>query len=118
MTSNTLNEAIERLRIKFLDLLRQRLVVVHTCLEKGATDAEDLEQSLFVVHKVAGSAGTLGLKHLGDVARRCEETLLHDQQTTGTISAQSRAELDRFVTFANAVLETHDQLSAQGGAGR
>ncbi|HBZ44605.1 MAG TPA: hypothetical protein DEO85_16845 [Maritimibacter sp.] len=114
MTTDVLGAAIERLRFKFLGLLRQRLGVVRDCLDKDTPDADDLETALFVVHKVAGSAGTLDLKHLGDVARHCEESLMIDQQETGMISPRSRAELERFATFARAVLDTQRQLNRNG----
>lgn len=114
MTTDGLNAALERLRFKFLGLLRQRLIVVRDCLDKDTPEAEDLETALFVVHKVAGSAGTLGLAHLGDVARHCEESLMRDQRESGTISPRSRAELDRFATFAQAVLDNQRQLHRNG----
>ncbi|MBV7377674.1 Hpt domain-containing protein [Maritimibacter dapengensis] len=110
--SSTIDDAIGRVRGRFLDLLRERLVVIQSCMSARSSDPAELEQALFVVHKVAGSAGTLGLPNLGEVARTCEEQLLRDLHAGGTISGMGFAYLERFVDFSHSVLEAYSVPAA------
>lgn len=108
-----IDDAIARVRAKFLVMLEDRVAVVQACITARTRDAEDLELALFVVHKVAGSAGTLGLPNLGGVAQTCEAQLLRDKQLGGGITLAGYRDLERFVEYAQSVLDTYAARTEQ-----
>lgn len=65
---------LERIRARFLEMLDERL----TEMERLSKDPsrESLLASQLILHKIAGSAGTLGLADLGERARICENQII------------------------------------------
>ncbi|MGB3243803.1 MAG: Hpt domain-containing protein [Sulfitobacter sp.] len=74
---------LAKIRAKFIVLLgeRQMTIAKHAIAAwDGQTVAEvngNLEAAQYVLHQIAGSAGSLGLAEFGKVAQACEESIIN-----------------------------------------
>ena len=87
---------LDAIRARFLHLLDERRATVAAGLgELGASDtgeADALRRIQAEVHKVSGTAGTLGLTDLGSAAERCDRAILeHLRDGAPPLSAVSRS---------------------------
>lgn len=105
MRTLDVDAVLHKVRENFLRLLTERTLVVEAVLAKRSLESRDLEQVLFVVHKVAGTASTLGFSHLGEAARACEESLRGDQASDGVLSPRNKQLLAGFVCQSYQMLE-------------
>ena len=98
----------ERIRERFLDLLEERLDSLEDAMvefEFPATGRASLLRAQMILHKIAGSAGTLGFSRLGESARHCEEGIIaHLKQDHPTLDVLYR-DIGDFATQAEALLE-------------
>lgn len=69
-----LNEGLERIRYSFLNRLSGYAVDLLAFMT-APTSIETVDNALIALHKINGSAATLGFPQLGSQARRAEETL-------------------------------------------
>ena len=70
---------LERIRARFITMLVERLDELEQLCDNMYADTPDvaaLEMSKNILHKIAGSAGTLGMTTLGDAARTCENQII------------------------------------------
>lgn len=70
---------LERIRARFMDMLVERLNEIDRLCDpavSGLSPRDALEQVQMILHKIAGTAGTLGLTVLGDTARTGENTII------------------------------------------
>lgn len=68
-------QGLQLIRIKFLTMLDERLAEIFDLCEDGDVSLENrdtLLQVRSILHKIAGTAGTLGMQDLGQCARDCE----------------------------------------------
>ncbi|MBS1303884.1 Hpt domain-containing protein [Loktanella sp. SALINAS62] len=95
----TLVAAIDRLRIRFLDQYNAQhaqLIQLGLQLGEAGDDRDRTQQAKHILHRVAGTAGTLGLKRLGQAATRGEERL---HQILGQDSIDNNAARRAIVAF-------------------
>ena len=96
-------------RDRFVALLDERLdslELLRDALEQEATRASALEDIRFIVHKVAGTAGTLGFEYVGTLAARTE-SCIEDCQQNKTLWNQAAADLDIFMEEASQLSLAH-----------
>lgn len=93
---------LERIRARFLDMLVDRLTEIETLCEEPSTDS--LRQSQQILHKIAGSAGTLGLQDLGETARVCETRIIEFLDTGNMELSQVYQSLGDFAEIAEDLL--------------
>ncbi|MCV2894238.1 Hpt domain-containing protein [Lentibacter sp. XHP0401] len=71
---------LEPIRARFLKLLQERKAEIQHNLEVAAEAPDQADQALLniaaVLHKIAGTAGTLGFEQLGTRAREIENLIL------------------------------------------
>ncbi len=79
MTKMDFGATLAPIRARFLDLLEQRQEEIERNLYVALEDPDSAEGALTcitnILHKIAGSAGTLGFTELGDRARAIEYRL-------------------------------------------
>ena len=97
------------IRARFLDLLVERLTPIvaaeDACRPGASPDNHALREAQFMLHKIAGSAGSLGFTALGDSARNCEESIIAHLDH-GTVSDRDlHAMLTEFQTIAAAAVK-------------
>ncbi len=100
---------LEEIRKRFFARLTEKIVQVESAwvaLEtpNDPTTAEHLRAAEAVLHSVAGAAGTLGLKDIGNLARSCEETIIALTRRGEGSSADLRANLSDFLQISKASL--------------
>ena len=99
---------IGRIRARFLDMLPDRLNELEeffTEMQEDSLDMEALDQSQGILHKIAGTAGTLGLQELGDMARTCENNIVGLMKNGTPDLEQVFIDLGRFFAIAEEALE-------------
>ena len=73
---NGIATALQPIRARFLRLLQDHQIAIQSDLEFAIASPEQANQALTriaaVLHKIAGTAGTLGFGKLGDHAREVE----------------------------------------------
>lgn len=70
--------ALVKVRDRFLSVLPERESSISSLLnevERGGVCADCVDQAKFALHKIAGTAGTLGYGDLGRAAAACEGEL-------------------------------------------
>lgn len=99
---------IERIRTRFLELLEDRIESLEDAVvefELPATGRNNLIKAQTILHKIAGSAGTLGFDRLGESARVCEENIIsHLRDATPTLDVLYR-DISDFVTQAEHLIK-------------
>ena len=66
-----MSAGLSRVRVRFLEMLSgrlQRLDELHAAIRAGENLMASLTEAGEIAHKLAGTAGTLGFKSLGDIA--------------------------------------------------
>lgn len=104
---NTLLPGLERIRLRFLDMLVERLSdLERLCREMAKDDPQSnaLRELQSIMHKIAGSAGTLGLQDLGDTARICENQIIDHLDTGTTVLPEIYQSLGEFAEKAEYLL--------------
>ncbi|KIN63749.1 hypothetical protein Z946_2623 [Sulfitobacter noctilucicola] len=106
---------IERIKLRFLDLLQSRQGAIAQCA-LTAWEASDpdvvrnqLSEAQGILHQIAGSAGSLGFASLGQIARDCEGDIIqyvsHAHQTPVPVCVEVMESLDRFVSASQDLLQ-------------
>ena len=84
---------VERVRTRFLDMLVDQLGELAQLWSPvkldGDPDDHVLVTSSGILHKISGSAGTLGLADLGDAARACETAIISHRRADRPDDVQS-----------------------------
>jgi len=110
---------IQKVRDRFLDMLGERQTQLATHIvgtwdsRVGADVVRELEAAGSILHKIAGSAGSLGFSELGARARKCEELIvatLQGQVDCPDLSDDLLLELDAFVQL---IFETLKRAQAE-----
>lgn len=97
---------LDRIRARFIAMLDDRLLQLGALGANAQSPAQlqaNLLQSLNILHKIAGSAGTLGLAQLGDRARACEDQIICHLANGEPDLAEIRRQIDAFADMARAV---------------
>ena len=71
-------DAMQRVRARFLTTLAEYLETlddIGAAIDSGRATVDDVIEARHVLHRIAGSAGTLGRTELGAAARACESRL-------------------------------------------
>lgn len=107
-----LQSRLGSVRDRFVAILDERLdtlEVLRDALEQEETRVSALEDIRFIVHKIAGTAGTLGFEHVGALAARTEmridDCLEHCAEASQWNTAA--ADLDDFMEVASQVALAH-----------
>lgn len=99
---------IERIRQRFLEMLEDRLDSLEDAMvefEFPGTGRASLSRAQMVLHKISGSAGTLGFERLGDSARHCEDGIIsHLKSGHPTLDTLYR-DIGDFATQAENLLD-------------
>ena len=80
MTENL--PGLERVKLRFLSMLedRQREIATHALAAWDGETLDDINGNLImardILHKISGSAGSLGFMSLGNHARHCETQII------------------------------------------
>ncbi|WP_417770426.1 Hpt domain-containing protein [Stappia sp.] len=107
-----LQSRLGSVRDRFVAILDERLdalEVLRDALEQEETRVSALEDIRFIVHKIAGTAGTLGFEHVGTLAARTETRIDEClEQCAGASHWDSAAaDLDDFMEVASQVALAH-----------
>lgn len=73
-----IDEMLARLRARFLSTYRDQHIEIlgyYNALQAGNADDETFGRAVHVLHRIGGTAGTLGLVSLSDAARTAERNL-------------------------------------------
>lgn len=77
MTDSTTSDSLAPIRVRFLEMLNLRKNEIQSDLECALEQPDQTRPALgrieVMLHKIAGTAGTLGFVALGDQARKAEE---------------------------------------------
>lgn len=88
---------LDRINQRFLAKLEDQCRVLDQLLEAGqGADTLTSTEALYVLHKIAGVAGTLGHTALGQASRACEQQLQSDIAVTGQPSPAGLAAIAEF----------------------
>lgn len=97
--------ALDRIKGRFLATLSDQLVTMEQAHSSHAQlDATLREDALQALHRISGSAATLGMPKIGSAARRCEDLLIEDFATSTKMSPGSRAALAEVLAEAKSLL--------------
>lgn len=73
---------LDRIRDRFVELLEDRKTAIaqHALAAWDGETAEEinvnLEDARSILHQIAGTAGTVGFPHLGELAQQCEHEII------------------------------------------
>jgi len=102
---NMLQVKLEAIRVKFIDLLEDRLDELENLRDQ--IDIETQRQSVlrkiqFIAHKIAGTAGTLGYSEIGQLASRTEDTIIQHLSAKASCPEleDTKQVIDRFLDNA------------------
>lgn len=76
---NQLQDRLKVVRERFLTLLDDRLdelEILRGHIDQQERRQEVLQRTQFIVHKISGTAGTLGFVEIGKLAAKTEETII------------------------------------------
>ncbi|MCB1342107.1 MAG: Hpt domain-containing protein [Pseudooceanicola sp.] len=102
---------LERIRARFLDMLVERLGDIDRLCDpelSGLGPREALEQVQAILHKIAGTAGTLGMTQLGDTARNGENTIISYLGTGKPGNEAVYRSVAEFIILAEETLDAED----------
>lgn len=111
ISGDTLQSGLDRIRIRFLEKLEQREARLITAIQVARESPSRreriaaLEECQLILHKLAGTAGTMGFAELGEGARFCEERVracLNDEPGAAEFMHEM---LDRFMEGIAALPE-------------
>ncbi|MEH6647380.1 Hpt domain-containing protein [Sulfitobacter sp.] len=92
MMQNSLTDSLQPIRDRFIAILADRQSEILTSLEVAMQTPEfatvELERIGGVMHKIAGTAGTLGFEALGESAQKIEFSILTSSRANGTYPAE------------------------------
>ena len=98
---------LERIRARFITMLVDRLDELEQLCDNMYEDSPDmaaLEMSKNILHKIAGSAGTLGMTTLGDAARTCENQIISFLESSQPGLEQIFDSLGEFAELAERIV--------------
>jgi HPt (histidine-containing phosphotransfer) domain-containing protein len=107
--ANPIHEQLKVVRDRFLVLLAERhskLQSLRKQLDEDDNNQDVLKQVQFIVHKIAGTAGTLGFPTLGELAANTETKILRcfsDGNTEQSIE-ETKETIDIFMKSAAEML--------------
>ncbi|MEH6359728.1 MAG: Hpt domain-containing protein [Amylibacter sp.] len=106
-TQDILQGQLETIRAKFIALLDDRLdelEYLRELIEQDGQRQKALQQTQFIAHKIYGSAGTLGLTEIGQLAAKTEETII--QYLSGKSNSPTLQDTKRVIdTFLDNTAE-------------
>ncbi|MBL4750033.1 MAG: Hpt domain-containing protein [Amylibacter sp.] len=83
---NALQDQLKVVRERFISLLDERLdelEVLREHIDQGKNREEALKKIQFIVHKISGTAGTLGFPETGKLAARAEDAIIRTLASGG-----------------------------------
>ena len=84
--ANILQDQLKVVRARFINLLDDRLDELEVLREKidlGENREEALKQIQFIIHKIGGTAGTLGFPETGKMAQCAEDAIIKNLSSGG-----------------------------------
>lgn len=112
---DTLMPGLEMVRARFLDMLEERQCqIANHALAAWDGDSvevinDNLQNAQDVLHKIAGSSGSLGFHALGDAARACEhEVIAHLEGPYADLALCPPGvihQMDHFIAMCAALIE-------------
>tara|TARA_R110002072_G_scaffold103764_6_gene227621 strand:- start:572 stop:910 length:339 start_codon:yes stop_codon:yes gene_type:complete len=110
MKAQAINDALAPIRDRFYQSLRATQHDVHVELERAlndsATGRDALRQIATKLHKIAGSAGTLGFTRLGEQAHTTEYVIID------VLKSQSRSPTEAYLQVIEFLESCSDVLDA------
>ena len=103
-------EAMKKLRIRFRDRLIERILDLEALTQQlrnlGATRSQ-LDEIVMIVHKLAGTAPSLGYKELGQLARDIESETLQGLklESPQTVWNQISTSLERLLDHLESLID-------------
>ncbi|MBT8412498.1 MAG: Hpt domain-containing protein [Octadecabacter sp.] len=92
MKQDSITDNLKPIRARFISVLTERQKEIVTCVESAMQTPEKATAELVtiesILHKIAGTAGTLGFSDLGDRARAIENLILTVRKTGGDSSPE------------------------------
>ena len=107
---NTLKDQLKVVRERFISLLDERLYeleMLRDKIELGQNREEALKQIQFIVHKIGGTASTLGFPETGELAQRAENAIIHNLSSGG-----EQPTFDDTIKSIDAFLESAADVSS------
>ncbi|MCB1379401.1 MAG: Hpt domain-containing protein [Alphaproteobacteria bacterium] len=108
MEAKTMMPGLERIRTRFLDMLSERLTEIDRLCDpsvSGLSPRDALTQVQMILHKIAGTAGTLGMNDLGDKARAGENVIIDFLGSGGAAKHQVYRTVASFIIHAEQTLD-------------
>lgn len=100
---------LDRIRARFLEMLVERLGEIDRLCDStvsGLSPRDALEQVQMILHKIAGTAGTLGMGTLGETARTGENTIIAFLGSGGPPKEQVYRSVADFIILAEETLDS------------
>lgn len=102
---NPLQDQLKVVRERFITLLEERrneLEVLRDQIDQQDNNVEALQQTQFIAHKIAGTAGTLGFPIFGQLAAKTENTIIQHLSGKGLSPTfdDTKQVIDRFLMSA------------------
>jgi len=107
---SALQDQLKVVRERFISLLDERLdelEILRERIERGQNREEALKQIQFIVHKIGGTAGTLGFPETGELAACAEDAIIHNLSSGG-----ERPTFDDTIKLIDAFLENAAGVSS------
>jgi len=116
MSNADLLPGIARIRARFVGMLGDRLSELESLVAGGngiVPEPAALNDAKAILHKIAGSAGTLGLQDLGEAARTCENDIICYLDTGAPGLPKIFNDLGDFAELAEDLLEEEQPEDAE-----
>ncbi|PCH97874.1 MAG: hypothetical protein COB84_03225 [Rhodobacteraceae bacterium] len=84
--ADILQDHLKVVRARFISLLDDRLdelEALRQAIDLGESREKALEQIQFILHKIGGTAGTLGFAETGQMARDAENAIINNLASAG-----------------------------------
>lgn len=108
---NALQDQLKVVRERFISLLDERLdelEILREQIERGQNPEEALKQIQFIVHKIGGTASTLGFPETGELAVRAENAIIRNLSSGG-----EQPTFDDTIKLIDAFLENAAGVSSK-----
>lgn len=99
---------LERIKARFLVILAERqqeLKTLREAMDRPEHHEAALRQAQFILHKIAGTAGTLGFPEFGANARIIENQIIKYLDATAHDLPRIAENLDRFLDLSDALCQ-------------
>jgi len=109
MNMSDMNATLQPIRDRFLGLLQGRLEDIRINLERALEQPEDSAEALSIIesilHKIAGTAGTLGYTEMGEKARVVEDRIIQDRANDHALQHKVYLDVIDFLEISYEVSE-------------